>query len=86
MKLFGGLTLTLTLTLTFNSSISRGAFAPKNRALYPSWFKIIVATPTKLVGEWRGWTADFAAQYHSIVFWVHHVIETSSDTGWISLA
>ena len=40
MKLFGGLTLTFTLTLTltftftftFNSSISRGAFAPKNKA------------------------------------------------------
>ena len=45
-----------------------------------------MATPTKFVGGWRGWTVDFDAQNHRNVFWGHPVIETSSGAGWISLA
>ena len=39
---------------------------------------IIMATPPKYFGGWRGWTVDSAAQNLRNVFWEHPVIETSS--------
>ena len=39
---------------------------------------VIMATPPKYFGGWRGWTADSAAQNLRNVFWEHPVIETSS--------
>ena len=49
-------------------------------ALYSRHTKaiIIMATPPKYFGGWRGWTADSAAQNLRNVFWEHPVIETSS--------
>ena len=39
---------------------------------------LIMATPPKNFGGWRGWTVDSAAQNLRNVFWEHPVIETSS--------
>ena len=53
--------------------LSMAASAPADK----DW-AIIMATPPKYFGGWRGWTVDSAAQNLRNVFWEHPVIETSS--------
>ena len=56
-------------------SISRAIFCLINLFLQPP--VIILATPTKYIGGWRGWTVDFAAQNLRNAFGEHPVVETS---------
>ena len=44
-----------------------------------------MATPTKYIGGWSGWTVDSAAQNLRNAFGGHPVFETSSGVGWCSL-
>ena len=46
---------------------------------------MIVATPTRYIGGWRGWTVDFAAQNLRNAFGGHPVVKTLSGVGWCSL-